>query len=43
MDLGNFHVYDANAKILMSGDVGAALEPEGSPMYLENFDKQLIK
>lgn len=40
---GNFHVYDAEAKILMSGDVGAALEPEGAPMYVEDFDEQIDK
>ena len=27
----------------MSGDIGAALEPEGSPMYAENFDEQIDK
>ena len=26
---GNFHVYDPQAKILFTGDVGAALEPDG--------------
>ena len=40
---GNFHVYDAEAKILMSGDVEAALETEGSPMYVEDFDEQIDK
>ena len=40
---GNFHVYDAKAKILMSGDVGASLEPEGSPTYVEDFDEQIDK
>ncbi|MDO8845159.1 MBL fold metallo-hydrolase [Methylicorpusculum sp.] len=34
----NFHIYDAQAKILMSGDVGAALEPSGAPIYVDNFD-----
>lgn len=36
---GNFHVYDAKAKILMSGDVGAALEGQDSPMFVENFEE----
>lgn len=27
----------------MSGDVGAALEPEGSPMHVEDFDEQIDK
>jgi flavorubredoxin len=40
---GNFHVYDEEAKILMSGDVGAALEAEEAPMYVENFDDQIDK
>lgn len=40
---GNFHVYDEEAKILMSGDVGAALEAEDAPMYVENFDDQINK
>lgn len=34
----NFHVYDPEAKILMSGDIGASLEPIGSAMFVENFD-----
>lgn len=34
----NFHIYDAQAKILMSGDVGAALEPPGAPIFVDNFD-----
>ncbi len=34
---GNFHVYDPLAKILMSGDVGAALEVPDAPMFVENF------
>ncbi|MCP5144028.1 MAG: MBL fold metallo-hydrolase [Gammaproteobacteria bacterium] len=34
---GNFHVYDPISKILMSGDVGAALEPPGTPMFVEDF------
>jgi len=35
---GNFHVYDPVARILMSGDVGTALEPEGAPMFVEDFE-----
>jgi flavorubredoxin len=34
---GNFHVYDPEAKILMSGDVGAALEPITVAMFVDNF------
>lgn len=40
---GNFHVYDPKAKILMSGDVGAALEPPGSPLFVENFEEHIPK
>ncbi|WP_221799400.1 MBL fold metallo-hydrolase [Oceanobacter mangrovi] len=34
---GNFHVYDPKAKILMSGDVGAALEEPDAPLYVDNM------
>ena len=34
---GNFHVYDPEAKILMSGDIGAALEEPDAPMFVEDF------
>jgi len=34
---GNFSVYDPVAKILMSGDVGAALLEDGAPMFVEDF------
>ena len=40
---GNFHVYDPKSKILFSGDIGAALEPPGSPMFVEDFDKHVDK
>lgn len=40
---GNFHIYDEQAKILMSGDVGAALEPEGASMYVDDFDEHISK
>lgn len=40
---GNFHVYDPHAKILFTGDVGAALEPDGAPMYVESFEEQIPK
>lgn len=37
---GNFNVYDPQAKILMSGDIGAALEKqEDVPLFVEDFDK----
>lgn len=40
---GNFHVYDPVAKILMSGDVGAALEPPGGPMFVDDFQEHTQK
>jgi len=40
---GNFNVYDAEAKILMSGDIGAALESNDVPMYVEDFDSHVPK
>ncbi|MDK2126655.1 oxygen-binding di-iron domain-containing protein [Parachitinimonas caeni] len=39
---GNFHLYDRKARILFSGDVGAALlPPESSDLYVTNFDKHI--
>jgi flavorubredoxin len=39
---GNFHLYDAKAKILFSGDVGAALLPnENSELFVTDFDKHI--
>lgn len=40
---GNFHVYDPEAKILMSGDVGAALEQPGASMYVDDFEEHISK
>ena len=40
---GNFHVYDKKAKILMSGDVGAALEACEAPLYVEDFEEHIPK
>ncbi len=40
---GNYHVYDPEARILMSGDVGAALEPDGSPLFVDDFDEHIPK
>jgi len=39
----NFNIYDPQAKILMSGDVGAALEEAGSPLFVDNFDAHVEK
>lgn len=39
---GNFHLYDPKAKILFSGDVGAALLPaDESGLFVENFDRHI--
>ena len=40
---GNFHVYDPDAKILMSGDVGAALEGPDAGLFVEDFDEHVSK
>ena len=40
---GNFHVYDPKAKILMSGDVGAALEPPEASMFVTDFEEHIGK
>jgi flavorubredoxin len=37
----NFHIYDPQAKILMSGDVGAALEEPGKPIFVEDFNAHI--
>lgn len=39
---GNFHLYDPKAKILFSGDVGAALMPPGEDsLFVEDFDRHI--
>jgi flavorubredoxin len=39
---GNFHLYDPKAKILFTGDVGAALLPSGdSGLFVEDFDRHI--
>lgn len=39
---GNFHLYDAKAKLLFSGDVGAALlPPELDGLFVQDFDKHI--
>ena len=39
---GNFHLYDPKAKILFSGDVGAALLPPGEDdIFIEDFDRHI--
>lgn len=39
---GNFHLYDPVARILFSGDVGAALLPAGEGgLFVENFDRHI--
>lgn len=40
---GNFNVYDAEAKILMSGDIGAALEPHDAPLFVDDFESHKEK
>ncbi|RMF14170.1 MAG: MBL fold metallo-hydrolase [Gammaproteobacteria bacterium] len=38
---GNHHIYDPELKILMSGDVGAALEPGQPPLFVEDFNAHI--
>jgi flavorubredoxin len=39
---GNFHLYDPKARILFSGDVGAAmLEPEQNALFVTDFDRHI--
>lgn len=38
---GNFHLYDASAKILFSGDVGAALVEPDAPVVVKDFDAHI--
>lgn len=40
---GNFHVYDPQARILMSGDIGAALEADDAPLVVEDFQEHIRK
>ncbi|MFC3031501.1 MBL fold metallo-hydrolase [Pseudoalteromonas fenneropenaei] len=40
---GNFNVYDPVAKILMSGDIGAALEDADAPMFVDDFASHIKK
>jgi flavorubredoxin len=40
---GNFHVYDPKAKILFSGDVGAALESVDAPLFVDDFNDHIDK
>lgn len=40
---GNFHVYDEKSGILMSGDVGAALDRQDAPVFVEDFDEHIGK
>jgi flavorubredoxin len=39
----NFNIYDPQAKILFSGDIGAALEAPGAPVYVDNFEQHIEK
>jgi flavorubredoxin len=39
---GNFHLYDPQAKLLFSGDVGAALlPPEMADLFVQDFDNHI--
>ncbi|GBG12657.1 hydroxyacylglutathione hydrolase [Novimethylophilus kurashikiensis] len=39
---GNFHLYDPTAKLLFTGDIGAAMLPPGEDdLFVRNFDKHI--
>lgn len=38
---GNFNLYDPKARLLFSGDLGAALLPDGYPLFVEDFDEHI--
>lgn len=38
---GNFHLYCKTSGILFTGDVGAALLPHGTSMFVENFSEHI--
>lgn len=38
---GNFSLYDAEAKILFSGDIGGGLNGADDPLIVEDFDKHI--
>lgn len=40
---GNFNIYDPQAKLLMSGDIGAALEADDAPLEVNSFDEHIDK
>lgn len=40
---GNFHIYDPHAKVLMSGDIGAALESVDAPLFVDDFEAHVPK
>ncbi len=40
---GNFNIYDPENKVLMSGDIGAALEGVDAPLFVEDFDEHIPK
>jgi flavorubredoxin len=38
---GHLHVWDPRSRILFSSDMGAALVPEGAPLFVEDFDAHI--
>lgn len=38
---GNFHLYDAEARLLFTGDVGAALLPQAAGLFVTDFDSHI--
>ena len=40
---GNFHIYDPSTRVLMSGDIGAAMESADAPLYVDDFETHIPK
>jgi len=40
---GNIHLYDKEAKIFFSGDVGGALEGHDAPLFVDDFEAHIPK
>ncbi|MCO4756963.1 MAG: MBL fold metallo-hydrolase [Oceanospirillaceae bacterium] len=38
---GNFNVFDPQTGILMSGDIGAAIEADDAPMFVDDFESHI--
>jgi flavorubredoxin len=39
---GNFHLHDPEARLLFSGDVGAAMLPTSADLFVSDFDRHIV-